>query len=146
MDGAMKITDTRPAAPVGRRRAVAGGADPAAGAEFARWIEAGGERPAAPAPAAPPSTLAGLLALQEVPDPAIGRRQGVDRGRGLLAELHELRLALIDGWLPEPTLRRLAAALEAGRPQTGSPGLDAVLDEIELRAAVEIAKAELERG
>jgi CHASE3 domain sensor protein len=40
----------------------------------------------------------------------------------------------------EGALRRLAGLLERLRPATADPELSAVLDEIELRAAVELAK------
>jgi hypothetical protein len=50
---------------------------------------------------------------------------------------------MVDGWVSEGTLRRMAGLLER-RPALTDPDLDAVLDEIELRAAVELAK--LTRG
>jgi hypothetical protein len=46
----------------------------------------------------------------------------------------------LEGTLPEASIRRLAALLQADRPSVSEENLLAVLDEIELRAAVELAK------
>ena len=81
-----------------------------------------------------------MLAAQEVPDPIEQRRRAVRHGQSLLAELHELQLGLIEGWVPEGTLHRLAGLLDGLRPAVADAKLDALLDDLELRAAVELAK------
>jgi hypothetical protein len=65
-------------------------------------------------------------------------------GHGLLDELRALQLAMVDGQVPEGILRRLAGLVDGLRPSAADARLDAVLDAIELRAAVELAK--LRRG
>ena len=87
------------------------------------------------------AALGGLLALQELPDAAERRRRGLRRGHILLDRLEELRLALLDGRLPEATLGALQAGL-VDRGQLDEPRLTALLEEIELRVAVELAKLE----
>ena len=89
------------------------------------------------------TTLDAILALQELPDPAERRRRAVRRGHGVLDRLEELRLALVEGSLSPPVLERLR--LELGRRErvADEPGLEGVLDEIELRATVELAKLEI---
>ena len=57
-----------------------------------------------------------------------------------LDELHELRIGLIDGWVSEAQLRRLADTLAVVRAPIEDPGLESVLEEVEVRAAVELAK------
>ena len=47
---------------------------------------------------------------------------------------------LLTGSLPRATLERLGARIEAKRHRVDDPGLIQILDEIELRAAVELAK------
>jgi hypothetical protein len=84
------------------------------------------------------ASLDAVLALQGLPDAAERRRRAVRHGHALLDGLEELRLALLDGSLPPATLRQLARR----REPLGEAQLDAVLDEIELRAAVELAKLE----
>ncbi len=83
-----------------------------------------------------------LLALQEVAGNPNRRAVARQRGEDLLDRLDELRLALLDGRLPRATIERLVAVVGAQRVKTDDPKLAEVLDEIELRAAVELAKLE----
>jgi hypothetical protein len=84
--------------------------------------------------------LDALLALQMVDDPVAGRRRGVRRGRAILDALDSLKLSLLSGRLPGRDLTRLIAAVEGRERDSEDPRLEAVLDEIELRARVELAK------
>lgn len=99
---------------------------------------------AAAAGLAPLTSLGALLAVQAVDDPLTGRRRARERGERLLDALDELRLALIEGRLPARKLGALQALVGEQRAATDDPQLQAVLDEIELRAAVELAKLERE--
>jgi hypothetical protein len=85
-----------------------------------------------------------LLALQDVGGPLERRRRAVSRAGRILDVLDEVKLALLDGSLAPHDLDRLRRAVRDERMQTQDPGLEAVLEEIETRAAVELAK--LERG
>jgi hypothetical protein len=82
----------------------------------------------------------GLFALQEVPDALTGRRRALARGTALLDRLEELRLALLAGTVSPDRLGELARQLRDARPPVDDPALGGVLDEIELRVAVELAK------
>ena len=62
------------------------------------------------------------------------------QGEDLLDELDQIRIGLLTGSLPRATLERLAARVEAKRHRVDDPSLIQILDEIELRAAVELAK------
>lgn len=96
-----------------------------------------------------PSGLAGvsaLMALQGVEDPTERRRRAVRRGAGLLDRLDALRSDLLSGQAPAESLRALSTAISEMRPSDDDDGLKAVLDQIDLRAAVELAKAELGRS
>ena len=96
---------------------------------------------AAPAaPAAPAAGLGGLLAVQEVGDATAERRRALAHGFNLLDRLDELRVALLTGRLDRDALTNLAQGVKSARSSVDDPGLAAVLDEIELRAAVELAK------
>lgn len=83
-----------------------------------------------------------LLAMQSViEDPAERRRRSVQRGRGALDLLDELKMAMLAG-VPNPSaLLRLRAAAADLKTASGDAGLDAVMSEIDLRVEVEIAKA-----
>ena len=81
-----------------------------------------------------------LIALQGVDDPLERRRQGVKRGRLALDTLDELKIGLLGGTLTPATLNKLRSAAAFLKDDSGEAGLDGVLDEIELRVEVEIAK------
>jgi hypothetical protein len=51
---------------------------------------------------------------------------------------------MIEGWVSEGTLRRLANLVDRLRPALTDPDPDGVLDDVERRAAVELAR--LSRG
>jgi hypothetical protein len=121
-----------------------------ASASTARRPAAGGfslaELPASSAPAAASTlrTVGGidaLIALQGLEDPVERRRHAVKRGRTALDALDELKIGLLGGTLSPATLTRLKAATDFLKEGSGDRGLDGVLAEIELRVAVELAKA-----
>ena len=83
-----------------------------------------------------------LLALQGIEeDPVERRKRSVQRGRGALDVLDELKLGLLSGNLNPAMVSRLRDAAANLKSSSGDPGLDAVLSEIELRVEVELAKA-----
>jgi hypothetical protein len=83
-----------------------------------------------------------VLALQEAPDATRGRakKRAQERGKMMLDQLEEIRLGLLMGTIPMAKLEALAQLVRAKREQIDDPKLIAILDEIELRAAVELAK------
>jgi hypothetical protein len=83
-----------------------------------------------------------LLALQDVGGPLERKRRAVRRAGRILDILDEVKLALLDGELSLGQLERLRRAIRDERGLTDDPKLEEVLDEIELRAAVEMAKLE----
>ena len=111
---------------------------------------AGAAAPAsAPAAASAMSGVAGmnaLMALQGVETATERRRRAVRRGSGLLDRLDELKMALLSGEAGEGALERLGRTLKEERPEDADPALTSLLDQIDLRAAVELAKANLRRN
>lgn len=87
------------------------------------------------------STVDALLALQGVEDFTERRKRAVAKGRNALDVLERLKLALLDGNVEPSTLARLKVAADGLADPSGDPGLDSVLSEIDLRVAVELAKA-----
>lgn len=87
--------------------------------------------------------LGGLLGAQEVDEGEIRKRKAIKRGRLTLDALSSLRDALLMGELPHSTLTQLEKLVEQERDHTTDPILMQILDEIELRAAVELAKLEM---
>ena len=99
------------------------------------------ETRAASAPKAS-ANIDALLALQGIEeDPTERRKRSVQRGRGALDVLDDLKLGLLSGNLTASTLSRLRDAAANLKSSSGDPGLDAVLSEIELRVEVELAKS-----
>jgi hypothetical protein len=83
-----------------------------------------------------------LLALQGVEeDPVERRKRSVQRGKGALDVLDDLKIGLLSGNFDASTVSRLRDAAANLKSSSGDPGLDAVLSEIELRVEVELAKA-----
>jgi hypothetical protein len=100
--------------------------------------------PQASSPAIALRTLGGidaLIALQGIEDPVERRRRAVKHGRRALDALDELKLGLLSGMLEPATLLRLKAVASDLKDSSGDERLDQVLGEIELRVAVELAKA-----
>src|SRR6185437_7486602 len=87
------------------------------------------------------STLDALIALQGVEDPTVRKKRAVAKGRNALDVLDTLKLSLLDGDVDQSTLARLRVASEGLTETSGDAGLDLVLGEIDLRVAVELAKA-----
>jgi len=80
-----------------------------------------------------------LLALQSVEDPTLKRKKQVRRATALLDTLEEIKADLLVGRVSEGRLDQLMALIGQAR-EGGDPRLDALLDDIELRARVELAK------
>lgn len=97
-----------------------------------------------PSPAVALRTLGGidaLIALQGVEDPIERRRRAVKHGTRALDALDELKLGLLSGTLDQAMLLRLKAVAADLKDGSGDERLDSVLSEIDLRVAVELAKA-----
>jgi hypothetical protein len=131
-----------------------GGPSAASGARSATPAAAGGFAPIAPrgvsetagvstaSGVAQVSSLEALIALQEVGGPLERRRRATQRGGRLLDALESLKVGLLEGEVTMATMESLTRAVREQRQLTDDPRLEGVLDEIETRAAVEMAKIE----
>jgi hypothetical protein len=108
---------------------------------FSVGTPAASAAPAETASVAGLTSLEALMALQGVGDALEARRKSVKRGRQLLDTLDELKADLLLGRISEGRLNQLLALVGQARERS-EPGLDAVMDDIELRAQVELAKFE----
>lgn len=83
-----------------------------------------------------------LLAVQEVEDPTAraAKRRMRDRGENILQELDKIRMALLTGEVTVGDVLGVADMVAVHREKIMDPQLTAILDEIDLRAQVEIAK------
>lgn len=87
--------------------------------------------------------LGGLIGINEVSEEEVQRRKAFKHGKTTLDALADLRDALIIGTLPLATIKSLETLVAQERGTTNDPVLNSILDEIELRAAVEMAKLEM---
>jgi hypothetical protein len=104
----------------------------------------GADAPQAPSAAVALRTVGGidaLIALQGIEDPVERRRRVVKNGRRALDALDELKLGLLAGTLDQSTMLRLKSVAADLHDMSGDDRLDQVLAEIDLRVAVELAKA-----
>lgn len=88
-----------------------------------------------------------LLALQGVdevdatnPDGKRRNQAAAARGEDLLNRLDQIRVGLLTGQISSAGLMQLQAALQARGTEAADPKLRSVLEDIELRVAVELAK------
>jgi hypothetical protein len=88
------------------------------------------------------STLDALMALQEVGGPLERRRRAVRRADTILDALEGLKIELLEGALNPRVLESLTRAVREQRSMTDDPRLEDLLDQVETRAAVELAKLE----
>lgn len=90
----------------------------------------------------PIAALDSILMLQGMEDSTQGRSRGLQHGEQLLDLLDAVRDGLLTGSIPRATLNKLAHTVTRRQDGFADPKLQAVLDEIELRAHVELAKLE----
>lgn len=136
---AMKIEGPASARPGQVRKATRSGS----GADFLRHIQGGDEDDGVSRSSGAQSAVGinPLFALQEVEDALTGKkRQARERGEDILDRLDELRLGLLTGAFPLEKLHELSRILQNRRDSIDDPALQEILDEIDLRAQVEIAK------
>ena len=134
----MKVTGPRSASSVSSGKRTAGSR--AGGDTFTLEQAAQASAAMATAPMTGVNSVDAILALQSVGDFTEARKQATGRAMDLLDVLDQLKLALLEGGLPKSKLVTLMKLLQTRRDDTNDAGLEAALDEVEIRAAVELAK------
>ena len=86
--------------------------------------------------------VAAVLSLQEVPDATEHPSRGVliSKSEDLLDRLDEIRISILSGSISKEKLTELGRQLKKKRIESDDPKLNELIEEIELRAEVEIAK------
>lgn len=111
-------------------------------ASFDDFIAAGVSRAA---PAAPTQSIAkvdALLAVQAAEDPTAGKKRQRMRQRAtdILDELDGLRMAMLNGNMTVGHMVDIADVVASHRENISDPALTGILDEIDMRAQIELAK------
>lgn len=83
-----------------------------------------------------------MLLLQEVSEEEVRRKRLVRRGHDMLDILETLRRRLLEGRIPADMLAALERQLSAQKQTVMDPQLLELIEDIELRVAVELAKLE----
>jgi hypothetical protein len=139
----MKVSGTTGSASAGGVRST-GGQTAASG--FSPAMPSGVSGPSGVASARPAgqvSSLEALIAMQEVGGPLERKKRAVGRASHILDALENLKLDLLEGRLSPSSIASLTRAVRDQRSLTDDPRLEGVLDEVETRAAVELAKLEM---
>lgn len=84
--------------------------------------------------------LDAVLVAQEVDDPASRPAKARQRGEDILDKLDKLRHGLLTGALSRRDLESLTRLVRLQRIEINDPKLAEILDQIELRAEIELAK------
>lgn len=133
----MKIEGPRSIGAAGAPRKASG----TAGGGFTLPADSAGESAAASG-VRPTASLDSFMALQTLGFDPQRRGRQIKRGSKTLDVLEQLTRAHLEGEAPHAQ-RLMLVALQKDVEQTGDPGLDSVMDEIDVRAAVELAKLEM---
>jgi Class II flagellar assembly regulator len=88
------------------------------------------------------SNIGALLSLQTQDDPIERRKRATRRSNSLLDQLDQIRVSILSGGVSRDQVTALATTLREYRDEIDDAGLNAILDDVELRAEVELAKLE----
>lgn len=138
----MKIVSSQRAAPATGPAKKSGTGS--SGAVFSPAFSSGGPQSAqATAGVSSLASIGSLLAAQGVDapnDPLTGRQRAIENASETLDVLDDIKLGLLTGEVPEEKLHQLLSHVANERSEMDDPALTNVLDHIELRAQVELAK------
>lgn len=143
----MKIDSSgrvRPSSPQSKGKAT----KTVSGAGFASHLRSTGDSSSPVTSAAPTQTVDAVLAIQTVGDATSDAANARARqwGNDTLDQLEQIRTDLLLGAIPKERLINLAQMVSERRQHAEDPRLNELLDDIELRVRVEIAKYEPRNG
>lgn len=115
----------------------------AADGDFSAYLSAGVKTPQGGGAMQSIARVDALLSVQaaESPTERAARKRMHERGEGILKELDRLRHGLLTNSLTLGDIINVADVVASHREKLNDPKLVAILDEIDLRAQIELAKA-----
>ncbi len=111
--------------------------------DFSQYVRGGGVSESSAASAARSiAQLDALLAVQEIEDPTkkAAKKRVISRGDDILDKMEDLRVKILNGNLSIGHMIDIADVVASHRDKIDDPRLTAIMDEIDLRAQVELAK------
>ena len=92
------------------------------------------------ASSSPIASIDAIVALQGVDDSVSSNKKALTKGQDLLDRLEDIRHGLLVGSIPIERLKQLKQTLASYDVNSADPRLAEIVQEIEVRAAVELAK------
>jgi len=122
-----------------------GGSSNTDGADFSKYVQGGSGQTTETSSTQSIAHLDALLAIQEVEDPTqkAARKRAYNRADNILDKLDELKQKMLTGQMTIGNIIDIADVVASHRDKVDNPALTGILDEIDLRAQVEIAKVSM---
>ncbi len=89
-----------------------------------------------------PSMLDSLFAVQQIENNYQRSKESIERGKQILDFLDEIRAGMLSGEITKAKIQQLRSSVNSNRGWVMDQKLGQILDEIETRAEVELAKLE----
>jgi len=89
------------------------------------------------------SSVDAVVAMQEVTDDNKDERRAKNRASLILDKLEDIRMGLLLGQIPKSKLEELSKILKVARENSVDSNLLEIIDDVELRAKIELAKLEI---
>ena len=89
------------------------------------------------------SSVDAVIGMQEITDDNKDERGAKNRANLILDKLEDIRMGLLLGEIPKSNLEELSKVLRVARENSVDSKLLEIIDDIELRAKIELAKLEI---
>ena len=89
------------------------------------------------------SSVDAVVGMQEITDDNKDERGAKNRANLILDKLEDIRMGLLLGEIPKSNLEELSKVLQVARENSVDSKLLEIIDDIELRAKIELAKLEI---
>ena len=89
------------------------------------------------------SSVDAVIGMQEITDDNKDERGAKNRANQILDKLEDIRMGLLLGEIPKSNLEELSKVLKVARENSVDSKLLEIIDDIELRAKIELAKLEI---
>ena len=89
------------------------------------------------------SSVDAVVGMQEITDDNKDERSAKNRANLILDKLEDIRMGLLLGEIPKSNLEELSKVLKVARENSVDSKLLEIIDDIELRAKIELAKLEM---
>ena len=89
------------------------------------------------------SSVDAVVGMQEITDDNKDGRGAKNRANQILDKLEDIRMGLLLGEIPKSNLEELSKVLQVARENSVDSKLLEIIDDIELRAKIELAKLEI---